>query len=58
MGSILGIVETYKINEIVERCYATYGPEIRRNNLLYVDDIVGVRSPMVNENTVKNVNCY
>ena len=42
MGPILCIVETEKINKIGERCYATYGPEKRINNLLYVDDIVGV----------------
>ena len=34
MGSILCIVETGKINYIVERCYAIYGPEIRMSNLL------------------------
>ena len=40
MGPILCIVETDKINKIGELRYATYGPEIRINNLLFVDDIV------------------
>ena len=53
MGPILCIVKTDKINDIGERCYTTYGPEIRINNLLYVDDIVSASSPMVIENTVK-----
>ena len=47
------IVETDKINEVGERCYTTYGPEIIINNLLYVDDTVGVGSPMVIESTDK-----
>ena len=47
------VVKTDKINEIGERCYTTYRPEIRINNLLYVDDIVGVRITMVIENGVK-----
>ena len=55
MGPILCIVETDEINIIVERCYATYGTEIRINNLLYVDVIVGVGNLVVIENTVKNV---
>ena len=55
MVPILCIVETEKINKIGERCYTTYGPEIRINNLLYVDDIAGVGSPKVIENTVKNL---
>ena len=55
MGTILCIDETDKMNEIGERCYTTYGPEIKINNLLYVDDIVGVGSSMVIENTVKNL---
>ena len=46
MVTILCIVETDKINKIGERCYTKYGPEIRINNLLYVDDIVGVCNPM------------
>ena len=53
MGPILCIVKTDKINKIGEWCYTTCGPEIRINNLLYVDDIVGIFSPMVIENTVK-----
>ena len=48
-------MEMDKINTIRERCHATYGPEIRTNYLLHVDDIVGVGSPMVIENTVKNL---
>ena len=48
-------METDKINKIGERCYTTYGPEIIINNLLYVDDIVGVGSPMAIENTVKKL---
>ena len=50
MGPILCIMEASKINKIGEECCATCGPEIGINNLLYVDDIVGV----VIENTVKN----
>ena len=38
MGTILCIVETDKINDNGERCYSTYGPEIRINNHFYVDD--------------------
>ena len=53
MGPTLCIVETDKINKIGKSCYTTYGPENRMNNLLYVDDIVGVGNPMVIENTVK-----
>ena len=41
MGPILCIVETDKINKIGERCYSAYGQEIRINNLLYIDGIVG-----------------
>ena len=55
MGPILCIVETDKINKNGEMCYTTYGPEKRINHLLYVDDIVGVGSPMVIQNTVKNI---
>ena len=55
MGPILCNVETDKINEIGERWYTTYGPEIRINNLLYVDNIVGVGRPMVVENTGRNL---
>ena len=55
IGPALCIVETDQINDIGERCYTTYGPEIRINNLLYVDDIVGVGSPMVRENTVRHL---
>ena len=55
MGPILCTVVTDKINEIEERRYATYGPEIRIRNLLYADDIVGVGSQLVIEDTVKNV---
>ena len=51
MGPIICIVETDKISKIGERCYATYGPEIRINTLLYVDDIVGVGSRMAIKNT-------
>ena len=40
MGPILCIMETDKINKIVEK----YGQEIRITNLLYVDDIVSVGS--------------
>ena len=54
-GTSVCIVETDKINKIVESCYTTYRPEIRINNLLYVDDIVGVGNPMVIENTVRNL---
>ena len=39
----------------MERCYTTYRPEIGINYLLYVDDIVVVGSPMVIENTIKNL---
>ena len=55
MRIILCMVATDKINKIGERCYAIYGPKIRINNLLKADDIVGVGSPMVIENTVKNL---
>ena len=51
MGPILCIVETDKINKIGERCYTTYGPEIRIKNLLYIDDIVGIDNPIVIENS-------
>ena len=44
------IVKTYIRNKIGEGCYTTYGLEIRVNNVLYVDDIVGVGNPMVIEN--------
>ena len=55
MKSILCIVEADKINKILESCYTTYGPQIRIDNLLYVDDIVGEGKPMVIENTVKSI---
>ena len=55
MGPIFGIVETDNINKIRERCHTTYGPEIRINNLSYVDDIVGIGNPMVIENSKKIV---
>ena len=55
MGPILCIVEKDKRNKIAERCYTTYGPEIRINILLYVDDIVGVSNSMVIRNTDKTV---
>ena len=47
IGPILCIVETDRVNKIGERWYARYGPEIKINNLLYVDDIIGVGSPIV-----------
>ena len=43
------LVETDKINKIGERCYTTYGPEIRINSLLHVDDMVGKGNPMATE---------
>ena len=46
-------METDKINKILERCYTTYGPEIRIKYLLYVDEIIDVGNSMVMENTVK-----
>ena len=55
MGTILYIVETDKINKIGESCYSIYGPEIILDNLLCVDDIAGIGSPMVIANTVKNL---
>ena len=55
MRPILGIVQADKINKIVERCYTTYEAEIRINNLLFVDDMIGVSNPMVIENTAKNL---
>ena len=50
MGPILCIVETDKIGE---RCYTIYRPEIRINNLLYVDDIVDLGNPMAMENSLR-----
>ena len=53
MRAILCIVETDKIIKIGERCYATYGPEIKLSNHLCVDDVVRVCNPMVVENIYK-----
>ena len=58
MRPIQCIVKTDIRNKIGEGCYTTYGPEIRVNNVLYVDDIVGVGSPMVIENTVKHLTLF
>ena len=55
MGPMLCIVETDKINKIGERCYTTYGSEIRINNLLCVDDIVVVGNPIAIKNAVKTL---
>ena len=49
MGPIFSIVETDKVDEMGERCYPTYGPEIRIKNLLYVGKIVGSGNPMAIE---------
>ena len=43
------------MNKIGGKFYNIYGPEIRINHLLYVDDIAGVGNPMLIENTVENI---